>query len=266
MAGFPRSLSDSNTIFCDFDGPVVDVSDRYYSTYHLALADTARFYRESLQELEDSIPQPHIRVLSKARFWEMKQNRVADRQIALESGLQEHEIDFFMRRVAKIVNCPDLLKQDKIQPGVSWALNLLHSQGFQLVLVTLRDRTEASEILERYRLIRLFSSIYGTENRHEAAYQNYTEIKTQLLTRAIAESYTQFTKNCAWMIGDTEADILAAQAMQIPSIGLTCGIRSYQQLSQLQPTRIETDLLAAANYLVGINSLQLCPQPVYLCS
>jgi phosphoglycolate phosphatase len=262
MTGFPRSLSDSTTIFCDFDGPVVDVSDRYYSTYHLALADTAQFYRESSQELEDGISQPIIRVLSKARFWEMKQNRIPDREIALESGLQEHEIDFFMRRVVKIVNCPDLLKQDKIQPGVSWALNLLHSQGFQLVLVTLRDRTEATQILERHRLIRLFSSIYGTENRQEAAYQNYTEIKTQLLARAIAERATQVSQNGAWIVGDTEADILAGQAMQIPTIGVTCGIRSYEQLSQLQPTRIEPDLLTAAHYLVGINSPQLCARSV----
>ena len=46
MPGFPRNFPKPITVFCDFDGPIVDVSDRYYSTYHLALTDTAAFYSE----------------------------------------------------------------------------------------------------------------------------------------------------------------------------------------------------------------------------
>jgi phosphoglycolate phosphatase len=259
MAGSPRSLSDatSTTIFCDFDGPVVDVSDRYYGTYHLALADTAQFYRELSQGLENISLQPNLQVLSKEQFWEMKQNRIPDREIARQSGLQDDEIDFFIRRVVKIVNCSDLLQQDKIQIGASWALKLLHSEGFKLVLVTLRDRTEATEMLEKYNLRGLFSGIYGSDNC-QAAYQNYTELKTQFLARAITECDSRANRNGAWIIGDTEADILAGKAMQIRTIGLTCGIRSYHQLSQLQPTTIETDLLSAARYLVKMNCPQLC--------
>jgi hypothetical protein len=41
---------------------------------------------------------------------------------------------------------------------------------------------------------------------------------------------------------------------------LTCGIRSYHQLSQIHPTTIENDLLSAARYLVKVNSHQLCAQ------
>jgi phosphoglycolate phosphatase len=261
MAGSPRSLSDATTttIFCDFDGPVVDVSDRYYSTYHLALADTARFYRESSQGLEDISLQPNLRILSKEQFWDMKQNRIPDREIARQSGLQDEEIDFFIRRVVKIVNCRDLLQLDRIQTGASWALKLLHSEGFQLVLVTLRDRTEATQMLKEYGVLGLFSGIYGSDNC-QAAYQNHTELKTQFLARAIAECDTQASQNGAWIVGDTEADLLAGKAMQIQTMGLTCGIRSYHQLSLLQPTTIETNLLLAARYLVEINSPQLCTQ------
>jgi phosphoglycolate phosphatase len=259
MAGFPRSLSDATTVYCDFDGPVVDVSDRYYSTYCLALTDTAQFYREfSSQERAEESLLRDIHFLSKSRFWEMKQNRVPDREIATQSGLREEEMDFFIKRVLKIVNCADLLQQDKIQPGASRALNMLHSQGFKLVLVTLRDRTEATEMLEAQGLRRLFTGIYGTENRHQAAYKNYADIKTGLLARAIDELASEGGDRRAWAIGDTEADILAGKAMQIATIGLTCGIRSHQQLDRLQPTRIEIDLLAAARYLVEINTPQLC--------
>jgi phosphoglycolate phosphatase len=255
MAGSPRSLSKQTTVFCDFDGPVVDVSDRYYSTYQMALADTARFTQEFSPELRvaDRLSQP---VLTKAQFWQMKQNRTPDREIAQRSGLSGEQIDFFLDRVLKIVNRPVLLQQDKLQPGVSWALNLLRTEGAKLILVTLRDRDEANSILEQHGLRSLFTAIYGTDNS-QAAYQNYAELKTQLLDRAIRD-HCHVSKQDAWMVGDTEADILAGRAMGIPTIGLTCGIRSHQQLNLLEPTRIETDLLAAAHYLVGIGCSQVC--------
>jgi phosphoglycolate phosphatase len=261
MAGFPRSLSEPMTVFCDFDGPIVDVSDRYYSTYHLALTDTAKFYREFSQPRLtnlDLLLQLNLQALTKAEFWQMKQDRIPDRDIASQSGLAAEQIDFFLRRVAEIVNCADLLDRDKIQPGVTWALGLLRSQGCKLILVTLRDRDEAIEMLDRHGLRQLFTGIYGTASR-EAAYQNYSEVKTQLLRRAMREhqiSPTQLAQS--WMIGDTEADVLAGQAMGISTIALTCGIRSNLQLSQLQPTIIKSDLLCAVHHLVGINSLQTC--------
>ncbi len=255
MPGFSRHFPKPITVFCDFDGPIVDVSDRYYSTYHQALTDTAEFYREL------STPPSHqtqLSVLTKAQFWQMKQNRVPDREIARQSGLGDEQMDFFLQRVMEIVNSADLLHQDKIQPGVTWALGLLRSQGRKLILVTLRDRDEAIRILEQYGLRQLFSGIYGTDNS-QAAYQNYAEVKTQLLEKAMREHHvTQMDADWSWMIGDTEADLLAGRAMGIPTIALTCGIRSERQLSQFQPTLVKADLLCAAHYLVGINSLQPC--------
>jgi phosphoglycolate phosphatase len=260
MPGLPRSLSKLITVFCDFDGPIVDVSDRYYSTYYQALTDTARFYSElsAPRTTQIDILQA-FSVLTKAQFWQMKQNRIPDRDIAAQSGLIETQIDFFLNRVVEIVNRADLLQQDKIQPGVSWALGLLKSQGTKLILVTLRDRDEAIGILEQHGLRQLFTGIYGTSNS-QAAYQNYSEIKTQLLERAMREhQITAKNLDHSWMIGDTEADVLAGQATGIATIALTCGIRSLHQLSQLQPTRIESDLLCAAHHLVGMNYLLSAP-------
>ena len=231
------------TVFCDFDGPIVDVSRRYYTTYQLGLADTRAFYQA------EGITLP-IQVLKKHQFWQMKQNRVPDVEIAMRSGLQGEQIDFFLGRVIEIVNKPALLKEDKLQPGVSWALPLLHSQGVRLVLVTLRSGSQATQILRNYGLTRLFSGIYGSSDR-DAAYQNQAELKTQLLEKAIAEqSLLAGRAISAWMVGDTEADLLAGQALSIPTIALTCGIRSHFYLKQFQPTCIHSDLLAAAHYLV----------------
>ena len=238
-ASFPQQV----TVFCDFDGPIVDVSRRYYTTYRLGLAETQAFYQAK------GITLP-IQLHKKPQFWQMKQNRVPDVEIAMRSGLQGEQIDFFLGRVLQIVNQPALLKEDKLQPGVSWALGLLHSQGMRLVLITLRCQSQATQILRNHGLTRLFSGIYGTFDR-EAAYQNQAELKTQLLEKAIAEqSLLARCPIAAWMVGDTEADLLAGQALSIPTIALTCGIRSHFYLKQFQPTCIHTDLLAAANYLI----------------
>jgi phosphoglycolate phosphatase len=259
MAGLPRSLSKLITVFCDFDGPIVDVSDRYYSTYHQALTATAQFYSTfSTTRSPDVDFDRQLTVLTKEQFWQMKQNRIPDLEIARQSGLKDEEIDFFLRRVMEIVNCADLLHQDKLQPGVTWALGLLRSQGCKLILVTLRDRDEAIAMLEQYGLKQLFAGIYGTIDR-QSAYQNYSEIKTKLLETAMDEhQVTPMNADRSWMIGDTEADITAGKAVGISTIGLTCGIRSDLQLRQLQPTLIKADLLCAVHYLVGINSLQTC--------
>jgi phosphoglycolate phosphatase-like HAD superfamily hydrolase len=238
-APFPQQL----TVFCDFDGPLVDVSNRYYSTYKLGLAETQAAYRDKGITLA-------IGLLEKQQFWQMKQERVPDVEIAMRSGLQGEQIDFFLGRVIEIVNQPALLQQDRLQPGVSWALALLHSQGVRLVLVTLRCRLQATQILRYYGLTRLFSGIYGTSDR-DAAYQNQAEFKTQLLASAIEEqSLLAGHPRLAWMVGDTEADLLAGQALSIPTIALTCGIRSRRYLKQFQPTRIHSDLLSAAHDLL----------------
>ncbi len=254
MPGFSRNFSKPITVFCDFDGPIVDVSDRYYSTYHLALTDTAEFYSELSPHLFNH---DRLTVLTKTQFWQMKQDRTPDREIAFQSGLDDEKIDFFLQRVMEIVNCADLLHQDKIQPGVTWALGLLRAQGCKLILVTLRDRDEAIRILNQHGLRQLFSGIYGTDNS-QAAYQNYSQLKTKLLAQAMREHQVTQANSDSWMIGDTEADLLAGIAMEIPTIALTCGIRSEQKLSPFKPTLIKDDLLCAAHHLVGINLLQVC--------
>lgn len=229
------------TVFCDLDGPIVDVSDRYYTTYKQGLADTQAVYLGRGINL-------NLEILSKQQFWQMKQNRVPDTEIAKSSGLSGEEIPIFLGCVSRIVNQPDLLHLDRIQPGVQWAIALLHSRGVRLVLVTLRPKNQAVQILQNYGLARLFTSICGTQMA-DAAYHNYTALKTELLAE-VAEEY-QSSLGSAWMIGDTEADILAGQALGIPTIAVTCGIRSRHQLQQYQPSFILSDLIIAVHHLLG---------------
>ncbi len=230
------------TVFCDFDGPLVDVSDRYYNTYCIALSRTHEYYL-SWDELFS------VNFLSKQQFWQMKQERVCDQEIALRSGLQIQHIPYFVQQVHAIVNESFLLEKDKFHQGVNWALALLHSQGFRLVVVTLRAQEQVTQLLNNYGLLRLFSAVYGTSDQ-TIAYRNNVECKTALLQRALVEQGNE--KAC--MIGDTEADILAAQATGISAIALTCGIRSRNYLKQYQPDYIETSLLATAERLLTMQN------------
>ena len=230
----PASL----TVFCDFDGPIIDVSGRYYQTYQLGLVDVQALYQAQGIKLP-------ITILPKEQFWSMKQNRVPDQEIATQSGLRGTQIEHFLQRVSHIVNQPTLLCQDRLQPSVRWALTLLHSQGVRLVLVTLRCQEQAIQVLKSYGLLHLFCDIWGTQDQ-QAAYRNLAEQKTELL--ALAAERT--TSKTAWMIGDTEADVIAGQRIGIPTIALTCGIRSSTYLEKFEPTRTHSDLLSAAHFLI----------------
>jgi len=235
----------------------VDVSERYYSTYQLGLAELQSVYRTA----GNSLP---IRILSKEQFWKMKQERTPDIEIAMRSGLQGQQIDHFLQRVPQIVNQPALLHQDQLQPGARWALALLHAKGVRLVLVTLRCQIQATQMLQSYGLDHVFSEIWGTHDS-TAAYSNQSHHKTQLLEKAIAHlSWENHALAHAWMIGDTEADVLAGKAMSIPTIAVTCGIRSYNYLQKLQPTRIHTDLLSAVHHFVDFERIAKAERTVEL--
>lgn len=239
-------LPSGSTVFCDFDGPIADVSDRYYSTYTLALSATQQSYAEQGNILP-------IRRLTKAQFWYMKQNRLPDQLIADWSGLSGTEIDEFLARVDELVNQSTLLHQDQLQPGARAALAALQDRGVRIVLVTLRQASQVLDFLHEHDLATTVSQIYGA---HDAttAYPNRIEHKVAQLQEAIADqNRLGFRTTQSWMIGDTEADICAGQATGLPTIGLTCGIRSAVYLKGYAPTRLQRDLYAAVESL-------LCPQ------
>lgn len=238
--GKARRSPQAPVVFCDFDGPIVDVSDRYYQTYRLALS--------ALQTDTPADTELSLHPLSKQQFWQMKQNRIADLDIALRSGVPEARFEEFLAQVTRLVNQPTLLHRDRLQPGVRWALSLLHSQGARLFLVTLRCQAQAIEMLRRYGLDDKFADIRGMADR-ETAYANRAEYKIQLLAEVMREQAIA-PSAAAWMIGDTEADILAGQANRIRTIALTSGIRSRHYLQQFHPTRIHNDLLSAAHYVI----------------
>ncbi|NEQ46015.1 MAG: HAD family hydrolase [Leptolyngbya sp. SIOISBB] len=236
-------LPSGSTLFCDFDGPIADVSDRYYHTYCLALKATQADYARQ----QIALP---IRRLTKAQFWYMKQNRVPDTTIADWSGLSGQQVNDFLSHVPPLVNQPTLLHQDQLQPGVRTALTCLRDRGVRIVIVTLRQAAQVLDFLHQYELATMISQIYGADNI-ETAYKNRTEHKIAHLREAIIDqNHLGFDTSHSWMVGDTEADVCAGQAFSLPTLALTCGIRSSLYLKGFSPTGVFHDLSAAVKYLI----------------
>ncbi len=236
------------TIFCDFDGPIVDVSDRYYNTYLTALQEIQVEHQRADQPTEGL---PPVRAMAKDQFWSMKQHRIPDIEIALRSGLQASEIDSFLHRVKQLVNQRHLLHYDCLQPGIDWALHLLHKHNVRIVLVTLRCREQAVQFLGEHGLLPLFTDVYGTSNEN-VAYLNVVDYKINLLSKAWHDHLSRYGRpGQSWMIGDTEADIQAGQAVGIPTVAITSGIRCQSYLRKFDPSYTFETLLDAAHELVG---------------
>jgi phosphoglycolate phosphatase len=225
------------TLFCDLDGPLIDVSQRYYQTYRTALSRVQSQHQGLL-----------LTPLSAGQFWAMKQTRRPDVEIARHSGLGGTQVDCFLQEVRDIVNHPRVLAQDRVQLGVRESLARLHRWGVQLAVVTLRSQRQAVRILQQYDLAHWFTYIQGAQD-DRAAYDNYAEHKQALLAAVMTRP--EFSgQGQMWMVGDTEADILAAQALGIASVALTCGMRSHSYLQELQPTVIHADLATATSFLL----------------
>ncbi len=228
-----------STLFCDFDGPIADVSERYYLTYCRGLEHMQAMAVAAGNEIA-------IRSLSKAQFWTFKQNRVPDRQIAHWSGLEGTQIDEFLDLVSTLVNHPSLLAYDQVQGNAYEALSILQQCDVRVVLVTLRPPDQVIQFLAQHGLEGLISDLYGMPTA-TAAYQNQAQHKIERLRVAMAAQQRQgYSLQNTWMIGDTEADIMAGQALGIDTVALTCGIRSHSYLQSFRPTHLMPNLWTAA--------------------
>ncbi len=231
-----KDVQSNIQVFCDLDGPLIDVSKRYYKTYQLAIAEVQKNSSASFTPL------------SEAMFWQMKQERTPDTVIAQSSGLQHDQVDQFLSKVLDIVNQPMMLEEDCLQPGVLQSLELLKRLGISLSVVTLRCQAEALRLLKQFQLDSFFDRICGTQDQ-DAAYQNYTQSK-QALLKTLMEQPESSQSLQRWIIGDTEADVQAGQALGLSTVALTCGMRSHSYLERLRPTTVQADLVSATQYLL----------------
>ena len=107
-------------IFTDFDGPIMDVSERYYQVYLYCL--------EKIRK-----PTQLINILSKSEFWELKRSQVPEKEIATISGFEDEEraIAFAGSGTALVVDDEELVRMSTAEMLID-----LGSSGAESVVVS----------------------------------------------------------------------------------------------------------------------------------
>ena len=226
-------------IITDFDGPLIDVSDRYYYVY-----------QNCLQHAKE--PNHKIKQLSKVEFWRLKRARVPEVKIGIISGLNLEQAIQFARRRKKIVHSLPYLKHDRILPGVIQTLEKIKKLNIDLALLTMRREKELATAFNKYNLARFFRSDrrYCLPNNYDK--NSDIEDKLKLMTKALGELPPATD---VWMIGDTEADLLAAKRNRVKVIGVLSGIRDRTQLEYYQPDFIVNNFSEAVELVIAHDSV-----------
>ncbi|MDH6061324.1 HAD family hydrolase [Chrysosporum bergii ANA360D] len=221
-------------LITDFDGPIIDVSERYYRVYQFCL--------EKIRYPEQSVKQ-----LSQAEFWQLKRSRVPEKQIALNSGLDATQAQEFAQLRRKTVHTDGYFQYDTLVPGAVDALLQIQQAGIDLAVMTMRRVRELDYAVNKYQLGCFFpkSRCYCLENDYVKT--SDIEDKPLLMERALAELPMAAD---TWMVGDTEADIAAAKKYNIKVIAVECGIRDRAQLEIYQPDLIVEDLSTAVKLIL----------------
>jgi phosphoglycolate phosphatase-like HAD superfamily hydrolase len=220
-------------IITDFDGPIMDLVDRYYHVYQLCLAQV----RE---------PNQSIRILTKAEFWTYKRARISEQQVGIESGLTAAQAEIFKQIRDRTAHQLQYLSFDRVVPGAISALEQIQSSEAELIVMTLRRTCELNVAFEQYNLDRFFPIdlryCLGDDYQKQGDIKDKTQLMEQALINLKPDPNT-------WMIGDTETDIIAAQTHGIRVVGVLSGIRDLDRLEQYQPDRIVADLAAAVDHV-----------------
>ncbi|MEB3178300.1 MAG: HAD family hydrolase [Nostocaceae cyanobacterium] len=221
-------------IITDFDGPIADVSERYYRVYQLCLEQTRR-------------PHQRVKQLKKAEFWQLKRSHVPEIQIGILSGLDELQSQEFAHLRRKTVHTQPYFEYDRLTPGAVDALERIQHAGVDLAVMTMRRVRELDYAFSSFDIAKFFA-----KNRRYCLSNDYVKTrdvddKPLLMERAKAELPRVAQ---TWMVGDTEADIIAAKRNGVKVIAVLCGIRDRAQLEQYNPDYIVANLDEAVDFIL----------------
>lgn len=196
------------TVFVDLDGPILDVSERYY-----------RVYADALEVLG-------AKAMDKQTYWDAKRRRVPDLEILKWSGAGE-KLQRFQEERDRRIESDEYLVWDQLQDG---SLEVLESLQLQhtLVLVTLRSRgLQLEKQLNDLGVRQLFKAVLSSGDDLKPRWK--------IKYRLILEYLDGKCPETAWMIGDTETDVLAGRELGFRTVAIINGIRSKELLEQIRP-------------------------------
>ena len=198
-------------ICIDLDGPILDVSERYYRVYN------------------DALNLIGIAPLNKESYWRLKRSRVSEREILARSGTADNElIKEYLDVRAKRIESAEYLLFDYLWPGTRDTLSVLRSRGL-LVLVTMRkSRKLLDQQLARLKLLEAFDCVLAAGN--DSVANDRGEQKAQLVRDRYGNEDL-----VGWFVGDSETDIYSGRLLGLRTAAITFGIRTIDHLSAVSP-------------------------------
>ncbi|MDB9312389.1 HAD family hydrolase [Spirulina sp. CS-785/01] len=227
-------------LITDFDGPIMDVSERYYRVYLFCLNRVKR-------------PDQEIRVLSKSEFWQLKRSRMLEKDIGRLCGFEEQQAQEFSRLRRQYVHSLPNLVHDHPVEGAREALERIEQTNLDLVVLTMRRCRELEIPLKRHNLEKFFppSQRYCIADDYQITRD--IQDKPKLMAKALAELPPAAE---VWMVGDTEADIVAAKNYGIKVISVLSGIRDHARLAPYRPHYIVNTLQEAVEVILEQSLLE----------
>jgi phosphoglycolate phosphatase-like HAD superfamily hydrolase len=209
-------------IFWDLDGPILDVSGKYYAVYR------------DLVRARGGVP------LEREDYWNRKRTRESDEAILALSGLHGWTEEYRELRRTRI-ETDAYAALDRVWPPIPALLaRLAHS--WTLVLVTLRnERAPLLRQLDRLALRPHFRSIITAAG--EGGDGKRGQLKAAAVRGALGTVPSQ-----GWFIGDTETDSVAGRSLGMRTALVTFGIRTRERLEQLSPDVLMDDPEALATW------------------
>ena len=215
------------TFFCDLDGTLLDVSDKFHRLYATLLEEAGH---------------PS---LSKADYWNARWQNAPTAEILARTGAGEL-LATFQKSWLERVETEPWMRIDQPIEGAPEALARLRQSG-RVVLVTLRrDPVMLAKQLEWTGLRPLLDAVISVHGGKEP-----------WRTKADA-ARRDFDGGPAWFIGDMETDILAGRALGAKTIAVCSGLRAEESLRSAKPDVILPSIahLAACK----IEDLSLLPK------
>jgi len=194
------------TIFFDFDGTLIDTSERHY-----------RVHKDVLKFLGA------METLSKEEFWFQKRRGIKTVKLLPKDFSIELTQKFMSKWLEKIED-KSYLKYDTLLPETLDVLKILKKK-YNLVLVTLRNnKKNLVWELDKFGLANYFKEILVS-----------SPLKLKNKDPLIIDYIEKSSKNNFIIVGDTEADILAGKELELSTVAVTYGIRSKEFLMKLKP-------------------------------
>jgi phosphoglycolate phosphatase len=202
------------TLVFDLDGTLLDVSVRHHTVYSTLCASF------------------DANALDRVTYWRLTRLRAGWPQILAASGIAPERFDAFEADFNAQIELPENLGFDLLFPA---ALPLLTKLAAHHVCVLVAMRASEPALRAELGVLSLRPFFEATETASGLGEPAF-KVRAGLIRKMVPDGTP------AIVIGDTEADVMAASALGYPSIAVCSGFREREILEQQEPTYLVDDL------------------------